>query len=314
MSLDFFTRERNPKLIALGVLGLLVVAHLVSYLVWNKSFDHDDFLFRTQINKLATTKTPVQTVIIGDSAAGLGLDAETFSTLSGQPTLNVALTRLNGFTSSLMMLKQTRFYHPEVKNVIIVQSLDIWNLPFSREWFFRTEKGIATDEIDSHFFPTYKWLDRIAYRSDFKWLYRYAKFVVSGTPQFAIEHDYIKINLNKTYHNGKLVMEPVGIPVTTLDQTVKDGYPLLDTYCATEHLNCIYVSAPLHETTYQHTGQKTFDLIYNFLDTAKTIHVVPTIFDEPNEYMLDSISHLYPEYRTEVTRQYYNAVKELLVP
>ena len=312
MSLQFFTKERNPRILIFAVLSLLIAAHITSFLVWNKSFDHDDFLFQTQIQKLKKKTTPVTTVIVGDSAAGLALSAETFSILSGQPTLNVSLTRLNGFASSLMMIKQTQAYHPEIKNVLIVQSLDIWNLPFSREWYYRTEKGISTDEIGSHFFPTYKWLDRIAYHADFKWIYRYIKFLIKK-PNFAIENDYIKMDLTKTYHNGGLLMPPIGLPVSTLDTTVKDGYQLLDNYCAKEHLNCIYVSAPLHRTTYQNTDPKTFSMIYDFLLTANAIKVIPTIFDEPNIYMLDSLSHLHPDYRTKVTDQYYNAVKTLLV-
>ena len=100
------------------------------------------------MHKIESAREPVETIIVGDSSAGNAIDATLFSELSGGQTLNLALSRLHGFEGSLNMAKQARKLHPEIKNIVFVQSLDMWALTFSREGFFKTEKGIDTEEID----------------------------------------------------------------------------------------------------------------------------------------------------------------------
>jgi len=296
----------------LPIVGAVIFcAHIIAYNVWDLPYRTEDVLFETQINKLTTTTTPIETVIVGDSAAGYALNAQLFSTLSGSPTMNIALTRSHGFIGSLNMLKQAKLRHPEIRKVILVHSHDIWTLPFSREGFFKTEKGIDSQDVSSQYFPTYKWLDRIAYRSDFKWLYRYARYVVKGSPPSVFIRDYIEHPGEKgTYRNGQLPLPQEGLSMQEIDSNQQKAFFLIDTYCKNEQLHCVFVGAPLHELTMRYTNPAYFEHIFNVLDRAVAIQPLRTLFAVPNEYMGDAVTHLDSFYKDEMTRAYYEALRE----
>ena len=275
------------------VIGVLFLLHALAYVMYASHipFTINDHLFNIQMHKIESAEEPVETIIVGDSSAGNAIDATLFSGLSGGQTLNLALSRLHGFEGSLNMAKQARKLHPEIKNVVFVQSLDMWALTFSREGFFKTEKGINTDEIDSRFLATYKWLDR-----------------------FAFENDYVRNPGEvKTFRNGDYVIEDKKLITEPLGQNQIDMYARIDLYCKKEKINCIFIGGPLHEGVVHNMEPSYFSQIFDFTDTATSIHSVHTVFAIPNEYMGDASNHVDITYKPTMTKRYYEEMKESLV-
>ena len=67
----------------------------------------------------------VETVLLGDSSLGMGIDAAQFSQETGSPTVNLALTGLYGYTGSANMLARAAEVYPNLRNVVIVNTPDM---------------------------------------------------------------------------------------------------------------------------------------------------------------------------------------------
>src|ERR1700744_5517728 len=75
-----------------------------------------------QESKIATLSPDVDTVILGDSSIGNGLDAKVFSELSHKKTVNLALTGYNyGIGGAYMLLREV-LSHVRPRNVVIALS------------------------------------------------------------------------------------------------------------------------------------------------------------------------------------------------
>ena len=115
------------------VIVLISAGMVILYWVDIPSYSNgNDVLRQYQFAKLETFQGDINTIIVGDSSAGNAIDAELFSELSQGKTINTSLTLSFGLVGSLNMSKQALAKHPEIKNIIIIQTLGIWNQSFSR--------------------------------------------------------------------------------------------------------------------------------------------------------------------------------------
>jgi hypothetical protein len=313
----YVSKINNPKYFFISVLGGICTLHVCAYLVYtlNIPYTDNDLLYERQIKKMKEYPPEVTSIIVGDSSAGNAIDASLLSTLTGTPCVNLALTGSYGIIGSLQMTKQAREVHPEIDTVIIMHTLDIWHRPFPREGFFETEVGIDTANVPTHFFSTYKWLDRVAYRSDVRWLYRFVKYSAGRRSNIVFSNDYYRASGEyKTYSNGKIVMQDDAKLSKPLDKTNYEQYSLFNEYCKRERLRCIFLNGPMHETIIKNTDPAYFEDIKKIVSSFPAIHPVHKIFSIPNEFMGDSVDHIDVSYKENLTTQYYQEMKDFLIP
>ena len=313
MNLIYFKKEYPNRLFFLVLIAVVTALHFFAFLINYMDFHYsqNDILLEKQMEKIGSSQATIKTIIVGDSSAGNAIDAEFFGELSGSETLNLSVTATYGIISSLNIAKQARLQHPEIKNVIIVQALNIWDRPFSREGFYKTESNINTDDIGSDFFSTYKWIDRIEYKLGYRWLRRFTKYSLGTRPETVISNDYIKQD-NETYRNGKLREPEEGLPVKNIKPRKKDVFLIFDDYCAEMELNCVFIHGPIHENIYINTDEEYFEQIFNVIDSSKTIYSSHTVFSIPNENMGDSQSHIDITHKPEMTQRYYQEIREYI--
>ena len=65
-------------------------------------------------------------IFVGDSSLGNSINAELFSEKSGKKAENYALTGSLGFKASYNMMKTVHDYNPNLKTVVIVQTIDMF--------------------------------------------------------------------------------------------------------------------------------------------------------------------------------------------
>jgi hypothetical protein len=158
MHLRSFFEEISAGSFVGGVLAAIIVLHAGAFMLYHfgPRIENNDQILAYQIEKLEQSRDrAIEAIIVGDSAAGNAIQADLFSKITGKSTIHVALTGSYGFVGSLNMVKQARRVHPEIQNVIIVHTLDMWFRPFSRQGFFKTSHGIDTGDIGAHNFVSY---------------------------------------------------------------------------------------------------------------------------------------------------------------
>ena len=82
-----------------------------------------EFLYQYQRKKIQS-KGKYHTIFIGDSSLGNAIDSDFYSNATSNKSINLALTGAYGYAGSYNILKKSIQYHPEIKNVVLMQSLD----------------------------------------------------------------------------------------------------------------------------------------------------------------------------------------------
>ncbi len=309
-----FQKEYSAKTFVLLFFVSVFAIHLCAFYIYqaNFPFTANDVLYAHQIKKLEQATGTIQTLIVGDSSAGNALDAAHFSKISGAPTISLALTGSYGIVGTYHLVEQARTLHPEIKNVLIVQTPDIWTRPFSREGYFKT-KLMRHDDIPDVFFTEGKIIDGFTYVIDVRWIYRFAKYMLNGQPKIELVNDYYQTSeTQETYHNGLRVIDPSASLHEALNGDNLKVYQTLDAYCFHENINCIFISGPVHQTLLDNTDPEYLEKLFTYIDTATYIRTPKVFFGVPNEHMGDSADHVDFSYKKEMTEKYFTIVGEYL--
>jgi len=83
----------------------------------------------------------VDTVFVGDSSLGNGLDAAYFDQLVGTCSLNLALTGSHHFSGTLNMIRRALASSRKIRQVVVVQSLWVWGGASSYDGYVSTVGG-----------------------------------------------------------------------------------------------------------------------------------------------------------------------------
>ena len=119
------------------VLPLLLVIPTIYQAVLLEQNNPTQRIFHHRIEKL-NEQEQLTTVLVGDSALGNGINDELFSQLTGEPTSNLALNGRYGYAGTYNMTRRALDHSPELKNVIIVHTLDMMQRNVSDEGYIRT--------------------------------------------------------------------------------------------------------------------------------------------------------------------------------
>ncbi len=270
----------------------------------------NDFILQQQLKKLDRSRDEkIATLIVGDSSAGNGVDASFFARQFGAPALNLALTAGYGIAGTFNMLSRAAAVHPEIKNVLIVQSPDMWHRPFSLTGYFKTRiEPLANmkpilPQIRSRY---------IAYLFNVKEINWYAKYLFDRRRyRYDTANDYTAQH-EKRFADGAARIDadrtiPPGIPEERVQMLKR-----LDRFCYEHALNCIYLHGPMHESVLKNSTAALQEINATLADTLHAVRYIPTFFPVPPQKLGDKIDHIDPRFKRWSTRIIFERAKPFL--
>lgn len=271
----------------------------------------NDFILNYQLQKLERTKQePVRTVIVGDSSAGNAVDATRFTALSGEPTLNLALTAGYGITGSLNMLKRAAALHPELRRVLIIQSPDMWHRPLDLSGYFKTRTGplSAFKPVVPDLYSQY-----LAYLFNIKQINWFVKYLTAPRT-YAIDtaHDYTRQH-EEHYSMGALKLKKRHPLPATIPPEKAKALSMLDTYCHTRHLQCLYLHGPMYRDVLKQSSDALRNINALLRSTLHHVRFVPAFYAADPSELGDKIDHIDPKWKEKSTEKIFEAIRPYLI-
>lgn len=254
-------------------------------------------LFYYQLKKLKTHKS-YSTLFIGDSSLGNAIDSDEFSNLSSHTSINGALNGLYGYAGSYNMLKTAHRYNPNLRNVIVMQTLDMQTRKVAMDGYVRSCTSI------SDFTETDDKLDFI--KEGIQYIRSIPLSIWAIKKDSLLVNDYIK-------QKGLYKPDSIQIPLS-VDKinTNKSMYLIkIKEYCLQHNLNMIYIHGPLYEEKIavshnyiNETNRLLNDNNINFIGQTTPIK---------RSQLGNTEDHVNPKYKKEFTKIYYEILKNHLV-
>jgi hypothetical protein len=251
---------------------------------------------------------PTQTIFIGDSSLGHAIDAQLWSTLSGQRALNLALTGSYGYEGGYNFIKRA-LQTIKPKNIVLMYTADMMTRPLSEE-AFETTRDLAElawwERIQRYLKETFNFTEL---SSSVSWLRRAVIRGMSGREAPAeriIENDYVKQGPPRPPPQEVLV------PAQIQPDKIK-YYALIGKLCETQQINCLYLHGPLARLTCEQSRPYFDELARLFSQSGIRQVTAMPICLQPDE-VGDSEDHVVPALKPAFTRRYYEMLKPYLVP
>jgi len=294
--------KKFSLIVVVFAFSLLIVAGLLhsQHFIYNEN----SLLYQYQEHKLDNLRdTKIMTLIVGDSSAGNAIDAAYFSKLSGERSVSVALTGSFGLIGTLNMIKKVLPAHPEIKNIIIMQSLDVWYRPLSLTGYFMI-RSTPLSEMKGSINNIYA--QYLAYLFDIQEINWFVKHLFEKLETVMdAEYDFFKQKPH-TYANGKSHLKGKDHLSKAINADKVKVLSLIDRLCKREKLNCVYLHGPLHEKLVKE-DKVTIDAINKTLsNTMHTIHFDPKPYALSEDKMGDSNDHVDVSYKKQSTKESYN--------
>ncbi len=274
------------------------------------------------MDKLEKTVQSNDTVIVGDSSVGNSIDSVYFSNLSNQSTQNLALTGDFGLVGTFEMMTRALEKNPELKNIIIIQTLDIWRRPFSKEGIFEFGDLKLLDVWDSYF-SSNPYLEYLEYSTQVKNILELGRYVLEKTffsrllfdpahkASINIEHDYLRQG-QKTYANGQLFIKEDAHLENNIDPSNREIFHLMDIWCGEKQINCLYLNGPIHETLFLNSSSLIQNINQSLAD-SKNIKIFPQVLFYENGKIGDTLEHVDVPFKKQSTQDYFELLKTSLV-
>ncbi|HAI68205.1 MAG TPA: hypothetical protein DCM38_02075 [Gammaproteobacteria bacterium] len=283
-------------------------------------YNENDLVRHYQLTKLySEANRDTINVILGSSAAGNTFNAKDFTTLSQQKTLNLALTGSFGFVGIFNMLQRIHQQYPELKNVIIMPSLVRWSQELRDESIFeissdykfiqQLQQNKVVDDLSLEYLSYYINLKEIYWFA--RWYFNYK---IMGKPFYKIENDYWAQKRRK-YSNGLLKVSK--LRNRKLSDTIQSSkqivYKMMVTFCEQKALNCIFVHGPTHTQIIENSPSQ-IQKINQFLEANQTKNFIgiTRMIGVENAKMGDSINHIDPSIKDQMTRLYFTMLEPFL--
>lgn len=266
---------------------------------------NNDLIRKYQLSKIEKMNKDVYTIIVGDSSAGNAINAKYFSKLSGLKTENLSLTGSWGILGSLGILKKTIKKNKHIKNIIIIQTLDIWHREYPTESFIEL---FPFNEIQK----TKHLPEAFSYYLNQKEIWWNIKYLFKKTINTKIdfENDYI-LQKDKKYSNNLKAIKTQSLNKLKISEGKIIELKMLQDFCLNNKLNCIFANGPIHQEIKDNS--KLFNIyIKNHIKKMFEINFIDKIFSYANYKMGDSNDHVDVKYKDEVTLDYYLELKKYL--
>ena len=253
-------------------------------------------LFYYQINKLETEKG-CSILFIGDSSLGNAIDAKKFTELSSRQTLNVALNGLYGYAGSYNMLKAAVDKQKTIKDVVVMQTIDMLTREVSIEGYVRsltTMSDFLEVEDKINYFNHYINFVRTLEPSD---------FILSGDDR-QIKEDYI-------VQKGTFNSNNLNIPKTQDINLKKIEYLLkIKEFCLANKINLTYVHGPIwHESKIK---SEDYILTCDSILLANGINVIGEAIPIMPGQIGNTADHILPSCKLKFTNEYFELLSTSL--
>lgn len=315
----------------------MVSAVLAAEYIYSHQNQAHQRLFNTQLNKFSTTNE-VCIAFFGDSALGNAIDAKLFSELSGQKSINLALTGKYGYAGSYNMIKRAvREYR--LSNVILMHTPDmmtrsvayggyfhsidsfedIWELSYSERGSivgYVANNALTVDNLHRFYFLTrgkpigamYTYWEDENDNKHWVWVGH------DGIPvdwDHVFENDYIKQS-RKVDDRHLRRQEGEALEILAKVSTNKDAFlRKIVALCKKHDINLVYVHGPV----YQPIAYNSTEYIVMANDAIKNTGVeqlVENLVPIPIEEIGDASVHIDPNFKAKYTRLYYRRLTPYL--
>lgn len=288
----------------LGTMALLLLAAIAGLDEYGIRTGHVDSarydLFDYQLDRIAAAKG-IDTLFLGDSTAGNAIDTETWSRLSGKPSLNAALTGYFGYAGTYNMLRAVldRGLRPHL--VVIMQTIEMPERQVSWKGYVAT----AGDQLDMSQVPL---LQKVMLHLDLDVAWGVIRYLDPAARESPV--------LDRDYLRQRRPRKPVDVleehARRTLAGHVKPDKALFLTriaeLCDSHHINCLYAHGPIVD--FYCKGPSTYIADATAFVVHAGLHVLPgtptcvsydTIGDDPD--------HIRPELRPAYTERFFHMVQ-----
>jgi hypothetical protein len=300
-------KSKNFVFILLFFLCILLV---FSFILHKLDFEvtNNDIIKNYQIDKIDSKDfQSIDTIFVGDSSGGNSINNIYFNKLSGLNSVNLCLTGSWGIVGSLGIIKKSLSKNSNIKNIIVLQTIDIWHRDFAQESI------LELFEIDEQF----ELLDInsiIGYNFNIKEIWWHIKYLFDFKKLQKIDYhnDYLYQKKNK-YSNSLLDIENKHIlnKIYISENKIKE-LKMLDEYCGINSLNCILLNGPIHEEVVQN-NLKIYSPLKDLNSYTNNIKYYDKIFEYQNNKIGDSLDHIDIKYKKESTVDYFNLIKKDLI-
>jgi len=294
--------------------GLFALFKLLLFANYASGFRmvQQDALVRYQLERIALPD-PVHTLLVGDSSLGNAVSAPLFSAVTGRPALSLALTGSFGVQGSVNMALRAMQHHPEIRNVVFFQTLDIfqrrsgtWPYATVDPWCPQTWRSIAvSDGVTA--------IDVLAgYLQFVTDLGHLRHGMTDMTPELSAGTLYTE-QADSRFNNGGRTLGVKNWITGTPRERVVQALDEFAAYCAARGVRCIFVFGPMHEEVIAHSAGYVRE-VWRLLNKTRHLTVVPELFPLSADRLGDSEDHVAPEFQAETTRQYARRLEEFLLP
>lgn len=303
----------NKKFVQILVL-LIFIIFIISGLL-NKldiTLTGNDLLKTYQLSKIKDDDFKnISTLILGDSSAGNAINANYFTELSNTNTLNLSLNGSWGLNGSFGILQQSLSKNKTIKNVIIIHTLDIWTREFSKKSIMELFPFFeAQNYLDLKFL-----LSNLFNPNEIIWHLKYFFKYLNGFDlkrNLDYENDYVLQSKKKYSNESRRINDDSFLDKFSISDDKLKELDLLQKICIKNKLNCIFLNGPIHEKVMTQSSEYLKHLKIRVQPQFK-IKYLNEIFTYPKKYIGDSSDHIDVKYKNEVTRDYYNYLKQYII-
>lgn len=274
----------------------LYIIYIFSYtIIWffNKTSIPFEYIYQYQVNRIDSAS--YDTVLLGDSSLGNAINETHFSKLTSTRSINFALTGVYGLAGSYNMLKKCYKKNPDLKNAIIIHTIDIFQRSdpyygYAYTMGFtdfleltcikRIKVFVSTFDIRlnlkakllSFIHPASKIIDRIQ-----------NNYIKQGPPKLSIRND------------ARLSREKINYEqFSFLKQIIS--------FCEAHRINLCYIHGPLYNSTVTNS-QDYINVINNSLKELEIIHAAEVV-RIPKSDIGDSGDHVKPDCKNTYTEKF----------
>lgn len=288
----------------------VLLSSFILKLIISEDLSNNSVIKNYQIKKINSIEfKKIDTIFVGDSSGGNAINAKFFNELSGLNTKNLCLTGSWGIIGSLGIIKRAYEKNPNIKNIIIIQTLDIWDRGYPKESIF---KLFPINDFLKHLSMS----DIFRYYFNPKQIIRSLKFFFnynSNLLQIDSENDYLLQNKEKYSNAMKIVNNSSSLNKVILSEDKKKELKMLENFCQENSINCIFLNGPVH---HQLIKNSTIFMKYknNVIDSQFSyIKYLPNIISYKNNEMGDSLDHVDVKFKHQSTLDYYELIKSYLI-
>lgn len=296
------------NLFLLTILTILIISLLLKIFV-EKTSDNN-LIKNYQIEKINSIEFKnINTIFVGDSSGGNAINAQYFDKLSGLSSANLSLTGSWGIIGSLGIIEKAYEKNPSLKNIVIIQTLSIWDRKFPTESIFKLFKMedflkyLNIREIFAYYFNP----------KEIRWNLISLFNTKYNSEKIDLQFDYLLQNKNK-YSNGKKeITKDLSLNHLILSESKKNELKELEKFCLDNSINCIFLNGPIHRDLLNNST-KFIEHKNNVIDKQFSyIKYFPNILSYENHEMGDSPDHIDTKIKNNSTLDYYDLIKKHLI-